>query len=109
MSRGTLDGHGRRAAFRSVAALGELHGRVERLGFNLPEHFLFPWHGPHKHLDLTRPMSSWRSAWRSVRTAARLSRVRFHDGRHTALTRLAEKGVPDWVIRAHSLVTCRRQ
>jgi Phage integrase family len=26
--------------------------------------------------------------------------VRFHDGRHTALTRLAEKGVADWVIRA---------
>ena len=30
----------------------------------------------------------------------RMSHVRFHDGRHTALTRLAEKGVPDWVIRA---------
>jgi hypothetical protein len=29
-----------------------------------------------------------------------MSHVRFHDGRHTALTRLAEKGVPDWVIRA---------
>jgi Phage integrase family len=29
-----------------------------------------------------------------------LPHVRFHDGRHTALTRLAEKGVPDWVIRA---------
>ena len=53
-----------------------------------------------KHLDPTRPMSSWRSAWRSVRKAAGLSHVRFHDGRHAALTRLAEKGVPDWVIRA---------
>jgi len=83
-----------------LAALRELHGRAERLGFNAPEHFLFPWHGLHKHLDPTRPMSSWRSAWRSVRKAAGLSRVRFHDGRHTALTRLAEKGVPDWVIRA---------
>ena len=30
----------------------------------------------------------------------RLPTDRFHDGRHTALTRLAEKGVPDWVIRA---------
>jgi integrase len=29
-----------------------------------------------------------------------MSHVRFHDGRHTALTRLAEKGVPDGVIRA---------
>jgi hypothetical protein len=26
--------------------------------------------------------------------------VRFHDGRHTALTRLAEAGQPDWVIQA---------
>ena len=26
--------------------------------------------------------------------------MRFHDGRHTALTRLAEKGQPDWVIQA---------
>jgi len=25
--------------------------------------------------------------------------VRFHDGRHTALTRLAEKGQPDWPSR----------
>src|SRR5262245_54649330 len=45
-------------------------------------------------------MTSWRTAWRSLRNAAGLTHVRFHDGRHTALTRLAEKGVPDWVIRA---------
>ena len=45
-------------------------------------------------------MTSWRSAWRSLRKAANLPHVRFHDGRHTALTRLAEKGVADWVIRA---------
>jgi hypothetical protein len=29
-----------------------------------------------------------------------LPNVRFHDGRHTALTRLAEAGQPDWVIQA---------
>jgi Phage integrase family len=29
-----------------------------------------------------------------------VSHLRFHGGRHTAFTRLAEKGVPDWVIRA---------
>lgn len=39
-------------------------------------------------------------AVRRMRAAAGLSHIRFHDGRHTALTRLAEKGVPDWVIRA---------
>jgi Phage integrase family len=45
-------------------------------------------------------MTSWRSAWRSLRRAAGLRGVRFHDGRHTALTRLAEAGQPDWVIQA---------
>ncbi len=45
-------------------------------------------------------MTAWRTAWRSLRNAAGLEHVRFHDGRHTALTRLAEKGQPDWVIQA---------
>jgi integrase len=83
-----------------VEALRELHTRADRLGFSDREHFLFPWHGQRKQLDPTRPMTSWRSAWRSLRKAAGLPHVRFHDGRHTALTRLAEKGVADWVIRA---------
>jgi hypothetical protein len=37
---------------------------------------------------------------RPIRKAAGLSEVRFHDGRHTAITTLAEKGMPDWVIQA---------
>lgn len=83
-----------------LEALRELHGRADALGFAEPDHFLFLWHGRDKKLNPTRPMTSWRSAWRSLRKAAGLEHVRFHDGRHTALTRLAEKGVPDWVIRA---------
>ena len=43
---------------------------------------------------------SWRTAWRSIRKSAGLSGVRFYDGRHTAITTLAEKGLPDWVIQA---------
>src|SRR2546430_5096766 len=46
--------------------------------------------------------TSWRSAWRSIRKAAGLQGVRFHDGRHTAITTLAEKGLPDWVIQAQA-------
>jgi hypothetical protein len=34
-----------------------------------------------------------------MRKAAGLSEVRFHDGRHTAITTLAEKGLPDWLFR----------
>ena len=78
-------------------ALAELHVRANAIGFAEPEHFVFPWHGRDKKIDPTRPMASWRSAWRSLRKAAGLEHVRFHDGRHTALTRLAEAGQPDWV------------
>ena len=35
-----------------------------------------------------------------MRKAAGLTEVRFHDGRHTAITTLAEKGLADWVIQA---------
>jgi len=83
-----------------VRALRELWLRANALGFSKAEHFLFPWHGRDKKIDPMRPMTSWRSAWRSLRKAAGLRTVRFHDGRHTALTRLAEKGQADWVIRA---------
>ena len=48
----------------------------------------------------SKPMTSWRTAWRSMRKAAGLVEVRFHDGRHTAITTLAEKGLADWVIQA---------
>jgi hypothetical protein len=81
-------------------ALKELHSRAKLVGFDDVEHYLFPWHGRDKKIDPSRPMTSWRSAWRSLRMAAGLDHVRFHDGRHTALTRLAEKGQPDWVIQA---------
>src|SRR5204862_2451759 len=74
--------------------------KAKDLGYAEPEHFVFPWHGRDKKIDPTRPMTSWRSAWRSLRGAAGLPKVRFHDGRHTALTRLAEAGQPDWVIQA---------
>jgi len=68
--------------------------------FTEPKHFVFPWHGRNKRLDPTRGMTSWRTAWRNIRRAAGLTHVRFHDGRHTAITTLAEKGLPDWVIQA---------
>jgi integrase len=83
-----------------VSALRELHAQASHVGFASPDHFVFLSHGRNQRLDPTRPMTSWRSSWRSLRRSAGLPSVRFHDGRHTALTRLAEKGIPDWVIRA---------
>jgi Phage integrase family len=83
-----------------VQALRELWSRANELGFARPEYFLFLYHRRNKEIDPTRPMEAWRTAWRSLRAAADLSHVRFHDGRHTALTRLCEAGQPDWVIQA---------
>jgi len=92
-------------------ALANLHSKASLIGGVDPEHFAFPWHGREQKIDPARPITSWRSAWRSIlRKAARndegeviypgLQGVRFHDGRHTAVTTLAEKGLPDWVIQA---------
>jgi integrase len=83
-----------------LRVLRSLHAQATPLGFTQPDHFVFPWHGRSKRIDPTRGMTSWRSAWRSIRKAAGLTDVRFHDGRHTAITTLAEKGLPDWVIQA---------
>ena len=58
------------------------------------------WWWEEQRINPTKPMSSWRTAWRSILKAAGLKGVRFHDGRHTAITTLAEKGLPDWVIQA---------
>ena len=83
-----------------TAALGELWSAATQLGYAEPEHYVFPWHGRDKQIDPTRPMTSWRTAWSNLRRKAGLAHVRFHDGRHTALTRLAENGQADWVIQA---------
>ena len=75
-----------------------------------PEHYLFPATVGGK-LDPSRPAKSWRSAWRSVRRKAateddgevihpNLITVRFHDLRHTAITVMAEAGLPDQTIMA---------
>jgi integrase len=82
-----------------LQVLEELRDAAIKLGLVQPGYFVFPWHGRNKRHDPMRPMTSWRTAWRSVRKAAGLPRVRFHDGRHTAITTLAEKGLPDWVIQ----------
>src|SRR5690606_12647094 len=74
--------------------------RADELGVTKPEHYVFPWTGRGHHLDPTRPCEAWRSAWRTIRHEAGLDHVRFHDGRHTALTRLCEAGQADWVVQA---------
>jgi hypothetical protein len=49
-------------------------------------------------LDPTRPMSTWRTAWRKLTEAAGLPGLRFHDLRHHAITELAESSASDQTI-----------
>lgn len=78
----------------------DLFDRADAFGAGEPEHYIFPWHGREQAIDPSRPITAWRSAWRSILKKAGLEGVRFHDGRHTVVTTLAEKGVADWVIQA---------
>ena len=44
--------------------------------------------------------AKWDTAWRALRDAAGLPRLRFHDLRHTVVTRLLEAGEPDHVVES---------
>lgn len=46
-------------------------------------------HPDKERIDPSRPIKSWRSAWRAALKRAKLQ-VRFHDLRHTCITKLAE-------------------
>ena len=58
--------------------------------------------------DAKRPIRKWDTAWRSLRDAAGLPGLRFHDLRHTVITELAEIGVPDHVLESISGHLSRR-
>ena len=91
--------------------LSQLRAKALLINAAEPHHFVFPWHGRAQKIDASRPITSWRSAWRSIRRKAatndqgeviypNLLTVRFHDLRHTAVTTMAEKGLPDLTIMA---------
>jgi len=85
----------------ALAVLGKLRERAEALGTARPEHYVFPGHvGRSRRLDPNRPMRTWKGAWRSLRAAAGLPWLRFHDLRHCLVTELAEAGASDATIKA---------
>ncbi len=63
---------------------------------NRAEHYVFPW-CESRHVDPTRPTKGWRTAGRNACKRAGL-KVRFHDLRHTAITKLAESQASDQTI-----------
>jgi len=64
-----------------------------------PEHFVFP-ACEHRDVDPSRPITSFRTAWRNATKAAGLRGLRFHDLRHTAITKLAESLASEQTIMA---------
>ena len=94
-------------AWSAIAARKQ---RADTVGTYAPENYIF--HREWPKIDPARPMSGWRSAWRSLRKAAtegdkemgleaipRLAKLRFYDLRHQFVTELCEAGVPESVIR----------
>ena len=83
-------------AFEAVERMPK---RADVLGHTDPEHYLWCASQHHK-LDPTKPASKWDTAWRALRDAAGLPGLRFHDLRHTVVTRLLEAGEPDHVVES---------
>jgi integrase len=80
-------------AWSAIAAIKQ---RADALGTYAPEHYIF--HRQWPRIDATRPMSGWRSAWRSLRKAAGMPKLRYYDLRHQFVTELMESGTPESVI-----------
>jgi integrase len=76
---------------------------TDRFGSIKPEWYVFPGRvgrpekGRERPLDPTKPVTSFKTAWASVRDRAGVA-GRFHDTRHTLITELAESGAGDQTI-----------
>jgi integrase len=64
-------------------------------------------HPDRERIDPTRPIKSWRSAWRAALKRAGLQ-LRFHDLRHTCITKLAESQASEQTLMAISGHVSRR-
>jgi integrase len=83
-------------------ALDRLLARAYDLGARQPDHYLFPFRTPRFVWVPGKGASGsfLKRAWEEVKTASKITWFRLYDTRHTAATRLAERGVPVDVIMA---------
>jgi hypothetical protein len=90
-------GEGRPIPLNSTAfeVLVRWAGRYPDAG---PNHYVFPW-CENRQTDLSRPTRGWRTAWRHALKLAGFH-CRFHDLRHTCITKLAEGQANDMTIMA---------
>jgi integrase len=56
-------------------------------------------HPDKERIDPSKPIQSWRSAWRAALKRAKLE-IRFHDLRHTCITKLAESQASEHTLMA---------
>lgn len=107
------DAGARRVVLDTIAvwAVRKLVARAQRLGCTAPEHYLLPTdRGRHTRshdplhgasgFDPLHSQSSWESEWNKFRKVVGISARRFHDLRHSYVTRAAEAGVPVAVVQA---------
>ncbi len=71
---------------------------AKKFGETKPEYYLFPFGKP-QPTDPTRPTTTLKTVWGSIRDEAKVS-CRLHDLRHSALTKMAEAGVPESTMLA---------
>lgn len=85
-------------------AVEGLMKRAVHLGCNRPEHFLLPFGSGARTADLNvaLPMTKFglKHTWNQIRVRSGFTWLRPYDMRHTAITRMAERGVPMAVIMA---------
>jgi len=83
-----------------IWALARLVERARSLGAAAPHHYLFPIQEAKGHYNPNRAMSDsgLKKRFNAVRAAANLDWLRPYDLRHTAITRMAEAGVPIQVV-----------
>jgi integrase len=97
----------------ALSVLSGIHKRARLFGPIEPQHYVFAgfktvarFDGNQivelriTQFDPTRPIGSWRRAWRNLTKKAGLPGLRFHDLRHHAITELAESGASDQTIMA---------
>jgi integrase len=96
----------------AVWALRKLLARAEKLGANHPDHYLLPTllerhtrqsdplHGKGEGHDPNCPMNSWDAEWDAFRKIAKLEHRRFHDLRHSYITRAAVAGISFAILQS---------
>jgi integrase len=83
----------------ALDAVKMMIARADQLGHTDQGHYLWC-ANQHHTFDPTHPAAKWDTAWRALRDAAGLKGLRFHDLRHTVVTRLLEAGEPDHVVES---------